>query len=77
LDLRAFFRPCAIASTNRVLRRAWTADRLTGSLHIPESKLSGYLAFDNVNVKTPVTTKVLSRYSGNGNDNTASCNLRM
>jgi len=37
MDLRDFFRPYATASTNRVLRRAWTERRLTGSLLIPES----------------------------------------
>src|ERR1700760_244356 len=31
----AFVRPCAIASTRRVLRRAWTADRLAGGLRAP------------------------------------------
>src|SRR5262245_65266774 len=30
------FRPCAISSTNRVMRRAWTAIRLTGSLPVPD-----------------------------------------
>src|SRR5216684_5997397 len=29
------FHPCAIASTKRVLRRAWTVNRLVGSLRFP------------------------------------------
>jgi hypothetical protein len=44
---------------NRVLRRAWTENRLTGSLLAPERELRCRLAFDNVNVKTRTTTKVV------------------
>ena len=32
-------RPCAYASTLRALRRAWTADRLAGSLRIPGASI--------------------------------------
>lgn len=35
LKLRGHFRPCAISSKHRVLRRAWTVCRLTGSLRFP------------------------------------------
>jgi hypothetical protein len=43
-----WFRPCAIASTKRVLRRAWTVTRLVGSLRFPTQLLAGHAASSKV-----------------------------
>jgi len=41
------FRPCAIPRQKRVLRRAWTGDRLTGRLPNPRENYFGLVALVN------------------------------